>query len=910
MSGINTNIINTDVYSGSLDSLRMNMGSYWESFTRNEFITYTNFNNISTNNLTDSYYLKGLYSQADHAETGSFLFPSVTMPVRLAADSSNIKDDNHWRTIMVGGNWGARTYTPIFTSDVFENISFNYDVPYPNLEAKLLADSTTSISSVINIGYNYRQYLAEYQNYSFNSAPSEHTLYCHYVAADLSRWSAEVEAAAAAGTPTTTTVDNGAFGTYGQMYDTELLNYISREGKYTEIFHLTNFDASYLPYAVPYRLQNDFNTPIRTENTYLSKEYLTSSYVQNDLSSSTVSWVQTRMRNMLFDSEAVVNHFTNARLPLNRCAPYAVNVSWPNPTGMGGEFLNHIETSGFSSKFIKTLYSAFSGEIEQLAPTDEGTIKASNYFTSSAVAKEVYDNKSNNYRSIEYDKMLAYCRNNFDTAGMNDNCMFIGEKNFARTSAQAENDKYRFFNTKASTTVMNQAINYVNSTLFNKSDLTGIYNTDLNYAETLAFRVEKIGGVATGDSRTQSVLQNFWMMRSPNAEFDFHDTQVKYGTDYTYTVYAYVLVVGTRYSANNLLLSRDLGCESADGTKVGLEMYNPSTGDRSAELFDSSIEVEEMAYSPGTGMSISAFRDYFTPRDSSAGYGNTFEIFSEFPYIADFTMKYQPVMKIVEVPLFTKTVRVLDHPGNVLQITPYQINDDSQRVGFKVFYDYFVDNHTYPSAITNDDISYKNSYLQSNDLNDNSILELESVAKPRYVQVYRMNSLPASINSFDGSLIDTIDLKIQNENIYTLRNAVYEDTVATNSKYYYLFRVLNQQGTVSQISEIYETQLVNDGGYKYAVFNVIDERELASRNETIGVSNTFKKIFQLQPNMQQIELITDGVDFSDTASSQIKNLNVGDLDDLIWDKTFKIRLTSKKTGKKIDLNVTYKLNSE
>jgi hypothetical protein len=33
-------------------------------------------------------------------------------------------------------------------------------------------------------------------------------------------------------------------------------------------------------------------------------------------------------------------------------------------------------------------------------------------------------------------------------------------------------------------------------------------------------------------------------------------------------------------------------------------------------------------------------------------------------------------------------------------------------------------------------------------------------------------------------------------------------------------------------------------------------------------------------------------------------------DDLIWDKTFKITLNIKKTNRKIDLNITYTLNSE
>ena len=39
--------------------------------------------------------------------------------------------------------------------------------------------------------------------------------------------------------------------------------------------------------------------------------------------------------------------------------------------------------------------------------------------------------------------------------------------------------------------------------------------------------------------------------------------------------------------------------------------------------------------------------------------------------------------------------------------------------------------------------------------------------------------------------------------------------------------------------------------------------------------------------------------------SEYTKVNVGVAEDLIWGKTFKIRLTSKKTGKKIDLNITY-----
>ena len=70
----------------------------------------------------------------------------------------------------------------------------------------------------------------------------------------------------------------------------------------------------------------------------------------------------------------------------------------------------------------------------------------------------------------------------------------------------------------------------------------------------------------------------------------------------------------------------------------------------------------------------------------------------------------------------------------------------------------------------------------------------------------------------------------------------------------------------------------------------------------------FKKIFNLVPNIQQLLLDDGDVDYNKPANSQKQKIKVGLDEHAIWDKTFKIRLTSKKTGKKIDLNITYKLS--
>jgi hypothetical protein len=211
--------------------------------------------------------------------------------------------------------------------------------------------------------------------------------------------------------------------------------------------------------------------------------------------------------------------------------------------------------------------------------------------------------------------------------------------------------------------------------------------------------------------------------------------------------------------------------------------------------------------------------------------------------------------------------------------------------------------HPYPRPINNLDVTVEEEFLQANDFLTTTMIDKETVSPQRTVEVYRLSTKPKSFRDFSGNLLSTLSLAIEASD-FSYTTAVFSDIVKSNQKYYYLFRAVNEQGIPGNVDTILEAELINDGGYKYATFEVLFEEDLQV-NDFVKSSAQFKKILQLTPNLAQTEINSDNADFNRSAESQYMNVDIGTAADLIWDKTFKIRLTSKKTGKKIDLNVTY-----
>ena len=932
-------LIDLNLISGSTETTRTAFGGFYEvlSGSTGEYLSpvWYKYSPLWADQDTEGAHFKNAASTTNEelmtTISDEVIIPNKTVPMRFWPNYNNAilgstNSANFWKTIWLGGKYGTSSYEPIWTEAVFDDHSFDYSLPYSQKES-ITIEGGSGFTDVAQITYDYNRYLREYQTY-VNNLDSELLIPNMYLLKEYEQYLVDESTGAsyvAAGDDATATEETAI------SLSSSIINFVTRENNALTTFDGTYFDSPSTAFDSK-EVALDWNS-LLLENDFAS-QYLTSSLLLYPLSASTTIEIKNILQNIMFDDEALdpdstcpYNTIEDA-LPNSSVTftddtaatsthsltykvkiPFYTTVNFDTARSTDTDYVDFITDNKFSQKFLKTLKEVFLEEISVTPETSTFAVE-NNYYKASEDSGSIayYDTtetKNQTFRSVDYLKMLAYAHNNnFSTTN---NCYFLGGQTFNRNSVFDKVGNYRHSNAEGTLGVINDTVDWLNNeNNFDASNLWRLYNNiypadssaalgnSSKYRETLAYRIEKVGGPPTGDLQTQNVLQNFWFFNPSNiSEINFNDSQVKYGSEYTYNVYAYVLVVGVKYNFSDLKLARQISdYEQADITYNCLQFYDPFTDEIADQIYKSWED------NPLNGSSIYA----------TNALARTYAVTK---HLADFNVNYEPNLKLIEIPMFSKGITILDHPPNSFDINPYQVNDNSQTIGFSINYETFyiasgdVAGMTYPTPISPADEITRGAYLNSRDILSSSYLDLESVSRQRTLEAYRLDKKPKSISDFNGSKIGSIDLKIPSSK-YTYSNTDFHDKIKTNQKYYYLFRFLNEQGIPGQPSDIYEAELVDDGGYKYAVFNILFETELGEE-VFINPLKPFKKLFQLQPNVSHLLLDTSEADFDNSAFDEIGNISVGSADDPIWDQTFKLRMTSKKTGKKIDFNITYKI---
>jgi hypothetical protein len=122
-------------------------------------------------------------------------------------------------------------------------------------------------------------------------------------------------------------------------------------------------------------------------------------------------------------------------------------------------------------------------------------------------------------------------------------------------------------------------------------------------------------------------------------------------------------------------------------------------------------------------------------------------------------------------------------------------------------------------------------------------------------------------------------------------------------KYYYTFRVVDNHNHISNPTPIYRVELVNNSGAIFPIVEVVDFLQDIKKKMP---SKTCKKYIKIKPSFVQSMINEDKTGITNVSSVDgLKNVFLGVKDESVWGKNIKIRLVSKNTGKKVDINLSF-----
>ena len=494
----------------------------------------------------------------------------------------------------------------------------------------------------------------------------------------------------------------------------------------------------------------------------------------------------------------------------------------------------------------------------------------------------------------------------------------------------------------------------------------------LAYSEPLFYRLQRVApNPGTADANVAGLaLQSYFFPATLLKDgFTYVDAQVKYGFEYDYTLYGYYLVIGNEYWYDDLegqftIENKHLAFETGNDTIVNnaeneakpeskylAENVWPNVQlaytDIDGETILSQSHLEQLfSYAADFGMEgpelwrllIQALEreraGHRTVDDYRATFGE--EYYSD-PYTnhhAQFAVNNRPHVLLVEADAFspdknpTSTkAKIVDSPPMPpdVEIVPYRsvnnkvllrLNDSSGR---------YTDNPIMIDESDFDDykdqIIMQNPSIQANRITSANIerdyeIVFDTDDYPRAFEIYRVDRPPLSYRSFANGSRTTLDntaaglssspalladSPLLAAKVFQTANS-FIDSVVPNKKYWYTFRTVDVHGNLSNPSAILQLEMVDTGN---SIFPVIEEYSFLEEQDVY--TKPAGRYLMIAPSSNQQEKHEDVTD----AQSFVDKPLLGPRPrEGMWGRKYKLRITSKLTGKKVDINFVFNQSSE
>ena len=355
-----------------------------------------------------------------------------------------------------------------------------------------------------------------------------------------------------------------------------------------------------------------------------------------------------------------------------------------------------------------------------------------------------------------------------------------------------------------------------------------IVNTEPCYTETLFYKVDKYVNNIIGDP-----VQTFWVSNKEDLNIIL-DTQIKYGTAYSYDVKQVSMVLGNSYSFSKPVL-------------------NPDT---------------------------KQFR-------------------------ADIQITNRPSIQVLEIPYFNDKILSIQSPPQRPQVAFSTKMNSDQSIKISLSHTLGKDTQTFTTIETADlqQLQAMNLFAPNYTMLTGEYY-FQSEGIPEYYEVYRLDRKPKSYADFAGSKLKDAKSFFEKKRESSSHVSV-NDFIIPNRKYYYMFRAVNIHNHKSNPTIIYETELIQDADDSKVV---VDQFHFEDP-PTYMDSKRFNSLFQIDPALRQRLFSNDQVSLYNKSSAKgtLDQIKLGNAEDSIWGRNFKIRISSTTTGRKIDFNVNFNI---
>lgn len=271
----------------------------------------------------------------------------------------------------------------------------------------------------------------------------------------------------------------------------------------------------------------------------------------------------------------------------------------------------------------------------------------------------------------------------------------------------------------------------------------------------------------------------------------------------------------------------------------------------------------------------------------------------------NFDVEMQPVVKLIEIPFYVTSGKVMDFPPLPPQVSfaPYK----GKPKKLMMFFDTSTGQYDHEPIALNEQEQADHDQMAINQDRSDGLLTFKSDDGASAFQIYRTSKPPTDYLDFENALLtqastDSTGLRVS----LPASTAPIVVQQPINKKFYYMFRTVDYHEGLSNPTPIYEIELYGDGGVGYPIIREYQFGSVSPKTPT----KSARKMIQIVPRMTQAYLNEEASGLVENgtvrAARGMQPLTLGIEDDALFGKRFKVRLTSKTTGKKVDINIDFK----